>query len=110
MWKITMDKLNGCIFWLKIDDLLEKYSTIWAKISADIKKGFDSVPVYIKELSKAKKKSHGDEVTDFYDKKIPKMDCNHTCLVVISFDFLPTTAQLYSTKGNLCRLSKIFAL
>ena len=32
-------------------------------------------------------KSHGDEVTDFYDKKISKVDSNHTCLAVISLDF-----------------------
>ena len=31
-------------------------------------------------------KSHGDEVTDFYDKEIPKVDSNHTCLAVISLD------------------------
>ena len=31
-------------------------------------------------------KSHGNEVTDFYDKKIPKLDSNHTCLTVISLD------------------------
>ena len=31
-------------------------------------------------------KSHGDEVTDFYDKKVPKVDFNHTSLAVISFD------------------------
>ena len=31
-------------------------------------------------------KSHGDKVTDFYDKKIPKVDSDHTCLVVISLD------------------------
>ena len=35
---------------------------------------------------KTKIKSHGDEVTDFYDKKIPKGDSNHTCLAVISSD------------------------
>ena len=35
---------------------------------------------------KTKIKSHGDEVTDFYDKKIPKVDSNHTCLAVISLD------------------------
>ena len=29
-------------------------------------------------------KSHGDKVTDFYDKEIPKMDSNHTFLAVIS--------------------------
>ena len=30
--------------------------------------------------------SHGDEVTDFYDKEFPKGDSNHTCLAVISLD------------------------
>ena len=35
---------------------------------------------------KTKIKSHGVEVTDFYDKKIPKVDCNHTCLALISLD------------------------
>ena len=32
-------------------------------------------------------KSHGDEVTDFYDKEIPKVDSNHICLAVISLNF-----------------------
>ena len=31
-------------------------------------------------------KSHGDEVTDIYDMKIPKVDSNSTCLEVISLD------------------------
>ena len=35
---------------------------------------------------KTKIKSHGDEVTDFYDKEIPKADFNHTCLTVTSLD------------------------
>ena len=32
-------------------------------------------------------KPHGYEITDFYKKKIPKLDSNHTYLAVISFDF-----------------------
>ena len=32
-------------------------------------------------------KSHSDKVTDFYDKEIPKVGSNHTCLAVISLDF-----------------------
>ena len=36
---------------------------------------------------KTKIKYHGDEVTDSYDKKIPKLDFNHTCLAVISLDY-----------------------
>ena len=35
---------------------------------------------------KTKIKSYGDEVTDFYDKRISKVDSNHTCLAVISLD------------------------
>ena len=30
---------------------------------------------------KTKIKSHGDGVTDFYDKKVPKVDSNHTLAV-----------------------------
>ena len=36
---------------------------------------------------KIKIKTQGDGVTDFYDKEIPKVDSNHTCLAVISLDF-----------------------
>ena len=31
-----MDELNGCNFLIEYDDLLEKYNTIWDKVSADI--------------------------------------------------------------------------
>ena len=31
-------------------------------------------------------KFYCDEVTDFYNKEIPKVDSNHTCLAVISLD------------------------
>ena len=57
-------------FLVEDDDLLEKYNTIWDKDSADIKKN-DSEHVYDKSYLKTKIKSYGDEVTDFYDKKLP---------------------------------------
>ena len=44
------------------------------------------MPVYNKNYLKTKIKSHGDEVKDFYDKKIPKVDSSHTCIAVISLD------------------------
>ena len=50
------------------------------------KKQFDSDPVYNKTLLKTKLKSHGNEVTYFYNKKIPNLDSNHTYLAVISLD------------------------
>ena len=69
-------------------DLLKKCNTIWDKVSTDIKKKFDSKPVCNKKLLKTKKKSHDDEVTDFYDKEIPKVDSNNACLSVISLGYL----------------------
>ena len=53
-------------FLIEDDDLLEKYNTIWNKVSADIKKELDSKPVYTKEFLRTKIKS---QVIDFYDKK-----------------------------------------
>ena len=40
----------------------------------------------VRKSLKIKVKSHGDEVTDFYNKEIPKVDSNHTCLALISLD------------------------
>ena len=73
-------------FLIEDDDLLEKFNTIWDKVSTDIKKEFDSEPGYNNILLETKIKSHGDEVTDFYDKEIPKVDSNFTCLEIISLD------------------------
>ena len=36
-------------FLIEDDDLLEKYNSIWDKVSADIKKEFDSQPVHNEE-------------------------------------------------------------
>ena len=73
-------------FLIEDNDLLKEYNTIWDKVSADIKKEFDSKPVYNKIFLKIKIKSYCDEVTNFYNKELPKMVSNHTCLAVISLD------------------------
>ena len=74
------------IFLIEDDDLCEKFNTIRDKVSSDIKKEFDSEPAYNQIFLKTKIKSYGDDVTDFYDKEIPKVNSNHTCLAVISLD------------------------
>ena len=60
-------KTKWMYFLIEDDDLVEKYNTIWDKVSADIKNEFDSGPVNNKEFLKTKIKYHGDEVTDFDD-------------------------------------------
>ena len=73
-------------FFIEDDDLLEKYDTIWDKVSADIKKEFESQRAYNKIFLKTKIKSYGNEVTGFYEEKISNVDSNLTCLAVISLD------------------------
>ena len=56
------------------------------KSRLNIKEEVDNKPVYNKEFLKTKIKSHSDEVIDFYDEEITKVDSKHTCLAVISLD------------------------
>ena len=89
------------VFFDRRCDLLEKYNTIPDKVSTDMKKELDSEPVYNKKFLKTKIKSHGDEVTDFCDKEIPKVDSNHTCLVVISLDSVTKKKENYYPQASL---------
>ena len=73
-------------FLIEDGDLWKKYNTIWDKVGADIKKEFDSEPVYHKNFLKTKIKYHDDDITDFYEIKVWKVDSNHTCRVVITLD------------------------
>ena len=67
-------------------DDLEKHNTIWDKVSADNKNGFNNKPLCNKSLLKTKIKSNDDDVTDFHHKEIRQVDSNHTCLALISLD------------------------
>ena len=95
---IMLPKINGYVkiyegqtkwmyFLIEDDDLLEKYNTIWNKVSADIKKEFISEPVYNKKTFENQIKSYSDKTTHFHDKEILKVDSNHTCLAVISLHY-----------------------
>ena len=68
----------------KDDDLLNKYNTVWDKISTHIKKVLNSEPVYNKKFLKTKTKSYRYGATDFQDKEVPKVDSICTCLAVIT--------------------------
>ena len=61
MLPITSTCVKSCdeqtkwmFFWIKDNDLLETYNTIWDKVSVDIKREFDGKPLYSKEYLKKK--------------------------------------------------------
>ena len=73
-------------FLIEDNNLLKKCNTIQDKVPTDIKKEFDSEPVYNKQILKTKIKSYGDKATDFQNKEMPKVGSNITCLAIITID------------------------
>ena len=67
---------KGIYFLIEDESLLEKYKTIWDKVSPDIKKELDSKPVYRKSFLKNKIKS--SNLKDFHDIKMSKAGSNFT--------------------------------
>ena len=60
---------------IKNDELLEKYSELLEKVKNNIKKEFDSEPVYNETYLKAKMKSYNEKInTSFHNNKMPKGD------------------------------------
>ena len=45
-----MEKLNGYIFFIEDDELLETYNGIWDKVSTSIKKEIDCEPMTRKKF------------------------------------------------------------
>ena len=68
------------------NDNLNKYNTIWDKISSDIKIELNSNLFTIKNNLKTKTKPYGGEATDSYKKEVPKVDYVYTCLALIFLD------------------------
>ena len=89
---------------VSFDQLIKKNNIIWDKIRAYLKKVFDSEPVYNNKFLKPKIKSHGDKVTDLYDKEIPKVDSNHTCIALISLDTALKEDYTYKSTSGFKRM------
>ena len=84
-----IDKPNACIFWLRMISYQKNIKLFEIKSIAISKKEFDNGqwPASNDGFLKLKIKSHGDEVTGFYNKKIPKLDSNHTCVSAIGLAY-----------------------
>ena len=64
------------------------------------KKEFDSNPVYNKHFLKTKMKSQHDEVTEIYDKEVPKADSTHTCLEVFCLESISLDSAFKRDENN----------
>ena len=53
-----------------------------------MKKKIDRESIYNNNFLKIKIRSYGEDLTDFHDKEIPKVESNYSFLAVILFDFV----------------------
>ena len=67
------NKTKYISFFIKDDELLEKYNEIWEKVKIIIKKEFDSEPIYNEKYLKTRIKSYNEKInTNLDNNKIPK--------------------------------------
>ena len=73
--KILME-LNISLFFIKFDELLEKFKETWEKVSNIIKTGLSSESVYNEKGVKIKRKSYDGKINiNFHKDKVPKEAC-----------------------------------
>ena len=70
------------------DELLKIYNKPSNKVCNNIKKEFDSKPVYKRKVLKTKLKSYGDETRNFNYKEMPKVGSTYIRLAVTLILFL----------------------
>ena len=83
-------------FFIKDDELLEKYNDIQERNKYSLKRECGSKPVYNKIYIKTKVKSYNGNIkTNFYNNKIRKTDSHYICLSIILLDSVFRTGKNY---------------
>ena len=83
-------------FFIKDDELLERYNEIWEKIKNSIRKEFDSKPVHNEKYLNTKIKSYNGKInTNFHRNKIPREDSQFICLSLILINSVLRTGESY---------------
>ena len=76
-----------CLFFLKDDNVLDKYNKIWNVIKNKLNIQFYSMSVYDKTCIKAKVREFDSKVkTNFLGNKVPKENMYYACIVCITID------------------------
>ena len=81
-------------FFIKDDNVLDKYNEIWDKILKKLSMKFHSMLVYDQKYLKAKiKEFDGVIKTNFLGKKIPEENKHYTCIACITIDSVMTILE-----------------
>ena len=74
-------------FFLKDDEVLDKYNEIWDVIKKKLKIKFHSMPVYDEKYLKTKVREYDGVIkTNFLGNDVPKENMHYTCIACITID------------------------
>ena len=72
---------------VKVDNVLDKYNTIWDKIKEKLSIRFHSMPVYDQTYIKAKVREFDGKIkTNFLGDSVPKENIHYPCIACITID------------------------
>ena len=84
--------LEKCIFFTDSNEFLERYTSIWEKISDLVNKKFDSDPIYNKKYINTKIRLYNNDIKtnfsniDNKNNKLPEKNKLYKCISLISLD------------------------
>ena len=85
-------------FFVRDDNVLDKYNKIWDKIKKKLNIKFRSKPVYDQKYLKAKVRELGGVIkTNFLGNKVPKENMHYTCIACITIDSVMKMEKKLST-------------
>ena len=79
--------VKTCLFFIKDDEVLDKYDKIWDVIKDKLGINVHSKPVYKYKYLKAKVREFDSVIkTNFWGNNIPKENMHYTCIACITID------------------------
>ena len=86
----TVEKI--CLFYVRDDNVLDKYNKIWGKIKEKLNIKFHSKPVYDETYIKVKVREFDGKIrTIFLGNEMPKENIYYTCIACITIDSVMKT-------------------
>ena len=94
----TVEKI--CLFYVRDDNVLDKYNKIWGKIKEKLNIKFHSKPVYDETYIKVKVREFDGKIrTIFLGNEVPKENIYYTCIACITIDSVMKTDKKKLSTG-----------
>ena len=111
-YKILLKRWWKHVFFVRDDNVLDRYNEIWGVIKKKLKTKFHSMPAFDEKYFKTKVRGFdGGKKTNFLGNDVPKENMHYTCIVCITIDSVTKMEkknfpQVYLEERK-CKIEKI---